>query len=317
MADEQLKCLEVKLEITDKKESFQQLVIAKCMGKKFKNDLGELRKKKTPHDISLKEDKDIPILLDELSKLSNQEIIDSDEEQNENSENQANHSFLKIQYCTASKETDPQVRSDRDVPTITGCCWLPDNHGVILCDNNGWNKTIKLLDKDMNVKYTVPCSSSPFDVECIDDISAVVTLPDTKEIQFITFKPGLMFEEKKNMKLRCKGVDVHDEHIFLCVEESSSVKGVKVTTIYGDDVRFIPHLGPGYPRNMCLHSDGKIYYTSGSGNELRVNCLTQNGHILFSVSSNDLENLIGIIADQEGNTLVCDANKKCVRVISA
>ena len=56
--------------------------------------------------------------------------------------------------------------------------------------------------------------------------------------------------------MSCKGVAVHGKNIFLCVYESLTVNGVQVVTLTGDDVSFIPHLGPGSFRHLCLNSDG-------------------------------------------------------------
>ena len=311
----QFKCLEDKFENIDKDASFQQLIIAKRVNKKLNEEIAEIREKTIPYDITIKEDTELPVFLDELSKLVHQEVTDSEEAPDEENENKATKSFLKIKSFTAIKETNIRVRSDKAAPWITGCCWLPDGD-VIVCDYESKNKTLKILDKDMNVKFTATCTSDPYDVDFIDENSAIVTLPCTKEIQFIGIKPGFKFKEKKDLKLSCYGVCIHNKSIFVCVD-APPVKGVKVMTLAGDDVTFITHLGPGGPRKLCLNSDGKIYYTGGSRNDLFVNCVTKDGYGIFSVSSKALDYPAGIANDAEGNVLVCDKNKKCVQVISS
>ena len=302
----------------DKESLFHQLLTSKDVSKRINEEMGEICAITTSFDVTITEDKTLPSLLDQLSGLVHQDVTDSEELLEKASEDYLKKKmFLKIKSCTVIKEKDPKVRSDKATLSITGCCWLPDNKGVIICDNSEGNQTIKVFDEDMNVKFTAKCSSRSYDVAFIDEKSAVVTLPCAKAIQYIEVKPGFMFKDMKKLNVSCRGVNVHGKKIFLCVDESSSVKGIKVLTLTGNDVSFIPHIGPGTPRKLCLHPDGKMYYTSGCGNDVLINCLTIDGHVLFSVSSNDLDFPAGITSDGDGNVLVCDENKKCVKVISS
>ena len=140
-----------------------------------------------------------------------QEIKDSDEIPFVETTGQPiKRSFLEMKSCVPIKETDPNVHSDNKEADIFGCCWLPDGNGLIVCDHE--NKALKLFDKDMHVKFTAICSSNPYDVCCIDKTTAVVTLHNTKEIQFVTVYPGLKFIETCMLWCRC----IWKEYLRLC-----------------------------------------------------------------------------------------------------
>ena len=298
---------------------FTHMIASKDVMKKINEELAAHSETTITFDTTITEDRHLPSLLDQMSKLTHQGVADSDEfHENENGNgDEQKRSFLKLKSCTNIKTVDPRVRSDKDSLSITGCCWLPDDNGVILCDYASKNKTIKLIDKDFNVTFAAICSSEPYDVALINDEScAVVTLPETKDIQFIEIKPGFRFKEKKNINFTGYGVDANAKYIFVCGSESST-KGVKLLTLSGEDAGLIPYLGTGTPYKLCLDSTGKIYHTGGYGNSMYVTSVTVDGHGLFSVSSKDLHEPRGIVCDKDGNVLVCDVTKKCAQVISS
>ena len=299
-----------------KETSFQRLVSSKGVSKRINKELEEMCDTTASYNTTITEDKKLPSLLDQLSRLVHQDVTDSDEAQDEGNEDETTKSFLKLKSCTAIKTADPQVRSDKGQLWITGCCWLPDDNGIILCDYESKNKTLKILDKDMNITFTATCSGDPFDIALINEKSAVATFPCTKEIQFIEIKPGFKLKQKKNISFVGFGVGVKSQYIIVCGSESST-KGVKLLTLTGDDMSFIPYLGTGTPKKLCLGSSGNIYYTGGSGNDVYINCVTVDGHGIFSVSSQSLDCPAGIASDEEGNVLVCDENKRCVQIISS
>ena len=225
-------------------------------------------------------------------------------------------SFLNIKSCSPIKETDVRVRNDIKVPYITGCCWLSDDE-LFLCDNN--NRNVKILDKNMNIKFTAPCISDPFDIDCINAKTVVVTMPDIKTLQFVAVKPGFKFKHTKCINARCLGIAVHEKNIFVCIDDAQqSAKCIKVLTLDGDNVTYIPHLGPGSPRYLCLNRHGtRIYYTGGSNKEMFINSLTNDGHGIFSVSSTDLHYPRGVVIDEDGNVIVCDDAGQRLQVIAS
>ena len=175
------------------------------------------------------------------------------------------------------------------------------------------------MDKEFNIKFIAPCPPGPWDVDCIDESSAVVTLPGAKALQFITVKPGFKFQQKRDLNLICRGVSVHNKNIFVCIDESEpSKRGVKILNLNGNDVSFISHLGSGSPKSLCVTTDGtKIFYNGGTGKNLFINCVTKDGCGIFSVSSSELDVPTGIVHDEGNNIMICDYKSKCIQIISA
>ena len=300
--------------------SFQQLIKAETMYREFNNMFGEIQIKERSCDI--KEDKNHSKLLNRLSKLVHhpadlENSADSEEiEEKVTEEMTKTKSFLNISSCTPVTQIDTRVCNDGLESIHYGCCCMLDGQ-VILCDN--YNKKIKILDKNYNIKFTALCPLGPYDVDSVDTKSAVVTLPEAKAIQFISVNPGFKFLQKIQLKLKCSGVCIHDKTIFVCIHEPEQEKrGVKVLNLNGGDMAFIPHLGTGDPRNICVTADGsKVCYTGGSGKDLFINCVTKDGYGIFSVSNSDLDMPRGIIHDEYDNIMICDESKKCLQIISA
>ena len=303
----------------NKETMFKQMIASKGVVKKVKEELAAHSETTITFETSITEDgpRHLPSLLVQMSKLTHQGVADPDEIQEDGNGDEQKRSFLKLKSCTNIKTVEPKVRGDKGEILITGCCWLPDDNGVVICDYETKNKTLKLLDKDLNVTFTAVCSSNPYDVALINESCAVVTLPETKEIQFIGIKPGFRFKEKKNINFIGYGVGVNGQYIFVCGFSLSSTRGVKLLTLTGEDAGFIRYQGTGNPYKLCLDTGGKIYHTGGSGDSMHVTSVTLDGHGLFSVSSEDLHEPLGIVCDKNGNVLVCDVNKKCVQVISS
>ena len=335
---EHIKSMEDDTVKLDKHTLLQKLICATDIGKMFKSQLDEMQGNKIKCDTVIMEAHNQKSLFGQLSSLVQPEVTDSEEVVEEVSkqkptpntffrkkkednimERSTNMSFQDISNCSEITEIDVRVRGDAYTPCITGCCYLSDGQ-VILCDN--YNKAVKILDQDMNIKVTAPCSSAPWDVDCIDDNSLVMTLPAAKSLQYISIKPGFKFKDTKKLNLQCFGIGVKNNKIFVCID-NWSVKGVKILTLKGDDLSFITHLGAGAPRYLCVSNNDRIYYSGNSGTFYAgnpgyrpfVNCVTKDGHGIFSITSPNFNHPNSVVPDENGNILVSD--KKGIHVISS
>ena len=287
----------------------------------FGQALKGIRDENIKNEVNLIADDRIPVMVERLRKLGTTEIAESDEvtettPQKEEAVKPQSKSFLTIQTLASIKETNNiRVRNDDKVPLITGCCWLPDGC-TILCDNN--NRKLKILDKNLNIKLSVLCTNSPLDIALVDETTCVMTIPDAKSIQFVTIQPGFRFKHTKCLKLRCFGIDVHGENIFVCIDDlQQSVKCMKILSLDGDCVSYISHLGAGAPRYLCVHEDGlRIYYTGGLDKDVFINCITKDGFGIFSTSGTELQSPRCVITDNNGNILVVDDKAKCLQTVS-
>ena len=288
----------------------------------YEQTFKEIKDEHIKCEVKLSADENLPIMIEKLQKLCTPGTVESDEiieTASPKGETEASKSkfFYNTQTLTPVKEAkEIRVRNDDKIPLITGCCCLPDGY-AILCDNN--NRKLKILDGDLNIKLSALCTNSPFDIALVDETTCVMTIPDAKSIQYVTVQPGFRFKHTKCLKLRCFGVDVHGENIFVCIDDlQQSVKCVKILSLDGECVSYITHQGAGAPRYLCVSGDGsRIYYTGGLDKDVFINCVTNDGFGIFSVSNNDLQSPRAVVADNDGNILVVDDKAKCFQIVSA
>lgn len=250
-------------------------------------------------------------------KTNNTEIVREDRTDADMCEGPLTKSFLDIGSLSFVQEANVRVRVDENLPMITSCKWLPGDGGVILCDNNNGN--IKLMDKNLNITFNVRCKSSPFDIDFTDDNSGIITLPEARSLQFITIKPGFKFKHLKSLKLKCYGIAANGNNIYVCIDDpQQSVRCVKILTAKGEFVSYITHTGVGSPKHLYVNMDGsRIYYTGGFDTEMFINCVTQNGFGIFSVTGPELLSPKTVSGDEDGNILVADDKAKCFQIISS
>ena len=303
-------------------KSKQILSESRKMCEIFEQTFKEIKDAHIKYEVKLSADENLPIMIEKLQKLCTPETFESDEimetaSLKEETEEPKSKSFFNIQTLTPVKEAkEIRVRNDDKVPLITGCCWLSDEY-AILCDNN--NRKLKILDGNLNIKLSALCTNSPFDIALLDESTCVMTIPDAKSIQYVTVQPGFRFKHTKCLKLRCFGVDVHGENIFVCIDDlQQSVKCVKILSLDGDCVSYVTHQGAGSPRYLCVNEDGsRICYTGGLDKDVFINCITNDGFGIFSVSSTDLQSPRSVVTDNDGNILVVDDKAECLQIVSA
>ena len=128
-----------------------------------------------------------PGLLQRLKGIAQRIVTESEETDSDLNNTQPKTSFICIQSCTSVRDADIKLPDDAKVPNITGCCYLPDER-VVLCDYD--NKKIKLLDKEMKIKYTIPSTESPRDVSNFDENRIVVLYGSDNMRQAWNYSPG-------------------------------------------------------------------------------------------------------------------------------
>ena len=237
--------------------------------------------------------------------------------------------FTKIQDWHNVGEVDTRIRSDRQVPLITGCCAMKKGT-VVLCDYN--NSKIKLLDETNDLKSDIPCESSPFDVAPVRDDKAVVSFPQSRSLKFLKVEPGLKLEGYIGMNYKCYGVAVNENAIFVCIDETNSnprVRGIQILSQNGNMLQFIKHLGDGMPKYLCVsHNGNLIFYSSTvvNDNQIRNNqklrdafvlCVTKGEHVLYRYSDECLYNPGSLVGDDIGSLLICDQQFCSVHIVKS
>ena len=102
---------------------------------------------------------------------------------------------------------------------------------LVLYDRS--NDKIKLLDSSLSVKdrLDVP-GRRPHDVAAMDQKNVVVTIPDSKHLQFIQVLPSLKEGRTISMNKDCWGVAVAADQIFIScfIIRNSSANSVNQTS---------------------------------------------------------------------------------------
>ena len=209
---------------------------------------------------------------------------------------------------TAHNQVNIKVQSDSNNAIISGSAFLPSGQ-LILCD---WdNKKLKLLDENLQMKESIDVPGQPWDVAPVNQHQVIVTFPYRQYLQFIQVTPSLALGHTVDIGMKCWGVTVSRESIYISFFESGETK-IGIYDLTGKKKRIIgPYNGKdgkvliNMPLYIAVSNDEKIFVSGGSSTPT-VYCLESNGNILYTVSNPLFKYCMGISVDENKNLLVCD-----------
>ena len=222
---------------------------------------------------------------------------------------------------TAGNKINVKLQSDAKNAWISGSTFLSSGE-LILCDRN--NSKLKLLDKSLQMKESIDVPGDPWDVALVDQHQVIVTFPDEKYLQFIQVTPSLALGHKVDLGMKCWGVTVSRESIYIPFDRSGECK-IGIYDLTGKKKRIIS------PYN---YKDGKLlfkepYYIDVLNDEKifvsdvdeksktsTVYCLESNGNVLYSISNPSFKRCLGISVDENENLLVCGWERHSVFLIT-
>ncbi|KAL4234232.1 hypothetical protein ACF0H5_005883 [Mactra antiquata] len=124
------------------------------------------------------------------------------------------------------------IRDTEDEETcwVTGMAVLRDS-SLLVADNN--NKNVKLFGPNNSLLNTVALSSAPFDIGLLNQEQAVISLPDSKQLQFMKIigKSNMALDETRDLDFDCNAVNVFKDNIIVT---SIAEKSVKCLNLQGD-----------------------------------------------------------------------------------
>ena len=298
------------------------LIEAKCLYKEYQHVTEEMDKETQEVKIRIREDEMLPDLLQQLTSIGQRETTESEEIQDGICDKQHQEkTFVDIKSCTSVQVTDTKLPNDEKVPNITGCCFSPDD-GVIICDHD--NKTLKILDKDMNIRFTIPCPGNPRDVARFDDNSVVVLYESDNSFQFVCVKPGIILQQKISTNWLCYGLESSNKIVYISGYDCERKRyGVAGFVKNGKMTSFVPLIGYemqtlGLYLSLNIERSNTNYmYVGQSMNICFINKLSSSGHGIFSVCTTSLKKPKSIICDSEGNMVICDTDTKGVHIIDS
>ena len=205
---------------------------------------------------------------------------------------------------------------DESTPWITGCTFLTSGHAV-LCDFS--NKKMKLLDKVLVLGESLKLDSGPWDVSAVDDKNIIITLPDTKELQYIQVFPQLKTGRIVQLDTECYGIDVFGDEIYTTQYDDLGQGEVRVLDLNGDTKKKLQSsLNFDQQDYITVSTPGKkIFVSDGEESTAKITCMTVDGNVVFQYKDEDMVELNGIYVGAEDNILVCDGSSDSVHVIMA
>jgi hypothetical protein len=207
-------------------------------------------------------------------------------------------------------------RDDQEKCWITGMAILNDS-SLLVADHN--NKQIKLIGPNQEILKFIQLSVPPFDIALLDQKTMVCTLPEVKQIQFLSIggksdlKPGAELQ----LDFDCNGIDVSGGNLVLT---SIADKYVTLISLKGDvmwtTASDVNHGGrlfewPWYVKTNT--ETGEIYVSDRSKNT--VTTLNCDGNVL-SVRDVRGKGPRGLTFDGVGNMYICHYMADELEIIS-
>ena len=225
--------------------------------------------------------------------------------------------FIKMEIEN-TRDIHIKLPNDQGVPRITGCTFMEDGQ-LLVCDRN--NDNIKLLNSKLDITDSLGLAGWPWDTSVIDNVTAVITLPGRKQLQFIDIVPSLKAGKQIKQDKQCWGVDVVRDDIYVICHDNPGNAEIRVFDKNGTFIRKIPdvnnNLSPlRYPYYIAVSTTSSKIYVSDWGAHT-VMCISVDGSLVFNYKCAGLMYPNSAIADKEGNILVCGEGSCNIHVVTS
>ena len=222
---------------------------------------------------------------------------------------------MKVQ---SSNQHNVQLSDGEGPPCISGCCFMPSGD-LVLCDLN--NSKLKLLDRTFKVKDSLSLNDKAWSLSVIDDRNVIVTIPDTKQLQFVQLVPHMKAGRVIKLDKTCWDVAVVDNEIYVSCHNAPGEGEVRVLDLSGNLKRQLGVNKDGSyqfqrPHYLTVSTTGKKIFVSDCSTSI-ISCMTPDGNIIYQYWDGDLRNPRALFVDAGDNIFVCDLDSHNVQVITA
>ena len=222
---------------------------------------------------------------------------------------------MKVQ---SSSQSNVQLGDDKGVPFITGCCFMPSGD-LVLCDYN--NSKLKLLDRTFKVKDSLSLNDQPWSLSAIDNSNVIVTLPNTKQLQYVQLVPDMKAGRVIKLDKKCWGVAVAGNEIYVSCYNDPGEGEVRVLDLSGNLKRKLGVNKDGSyqfecPYYLTVSTTGKKIFVSDREKSI-ISCMTLDGNIIYQYKDDGLIWPRALFVDAGDNIFVCDRGSHNVQVITA
>ena len=224
---------------------------------------------------------------------------------------------MKVQ--SSSQANVRQDDDDKENKTmITGCSFLPSGD-LVLCDSA--NSKLKLLDRTFKVKASLSLNDNPWSLSVIDDSNVIVTIPDTKQLQYVQLVPHIKAGRVIKLDKKCWDVAVVGNEIYVSCHNNPGEGEVRVLDLSGNLKRQLgvnkdgsyQFQGPTY---LTVSTTGKKIFVSDWGTSI-ISCMTPDGNIIYQYKDDDLTLPRALFVDAGDNIFVCYWDSRNIQVITA
>ena len=203
-------------------------------------------------------------------------------------------------------------------PCITDCCFMPSGD-LVLCDYN--NSKLKLLDQTFKVKDSLSLNDKPWSSSVIDNSNVIVTMPDTKQLQYVQLVPHMKAGRVIQLDKKCWDVAVAGNEIYVSCHNDPGEGEVRVLDLSGNLKRQLGVNKDGSyqfqrPTYLTVSTTGKKIFVSDWDKSI-ISCMTPDGNIICQYKDDDLIRPEALFVDAGDNIFVCDYSSNNVRVITA
>lgn len=202
---------------------------------------------------------------------------------------------------------------------ISGCIFLSSGE-LLLCDFNYFN--IKLFDKFLTVSDSIEVSCRPWDVAVVNKKTAIVTLPNAKQLQYVDLVPKLSLGSWMSTKQMCFGIVVVNKVIYItCHGGADNLGGdIRVLDLRGNELKKIGINRDGSqflqrPFYIAVNrEENKLYVTDNYTDELIG--ISPSGNIIYKLKYSDIYAPLGVYVDSQDNLVVCSSANDTFQVIA-
>lgn len=232
---------------------------------------------------------------------------------------------LVIRHDVCVSRLDLKLLQDVEVPNllqpnesvvdITGMCMVSVRK-LLTADN--YSRSLKLVDICNHNLTTLRLTSEPWDVTCLPENQAAVTLPNENKIQIVSTFEGLSPVRQIKVNGMCHGICCNDGKLMVSYLNPGKLELVGLNgSLYwsvSKDNNGVDLFS--CPQYVTLQStaDEECFYVSDQNNST-VTKITMGGDIVYQFRDHRLACLLGLVAIGDNHIAVCSSGTK-IEVIS-
>ncbi|XP_045161025.2 uncharacterized protein LOC123525930 [Mercenaria mercenaria] len=201
---------------------------------------------------------------------------------------------------------------------ISGLSIISQKH-IVATDME--NNSAKLIDTTQNkLVYTLLLQSAPRDITKVTDEEVVLTLPESKMLQFLSVSTEGKLKSKREVSVggQCYGIVCNRKELFVSFIPSIFIQSskIKVLDFDGQVLKTLTQKLLGSPGYLALSNDQSTLYVSDWGNST-VTSVSMEGKVIATYYAEELKMPHGLVCTRGGSVYVCGRQSKNIHQLSA